>query len=259
MFAAAFALIGCGSGAATSDGGTIDSSGSSSYPYTLSPTNPAFQVAWQSGSLDCTMSAAAMATSDAAAVTVGASTIYAGWKQVAGNNQDPFLARVDNGGIAWCVGVEAESPDGRAYGLAWDGGPTLYVVYSVDGGGTALDGVGGWLPAYGSAGGGGGPKVAVIAKHDPDSGALQRATFVPAQLPSGKINTLAPRAFTVTTAGEVELLGDPTFSTLNPDKTRMCASGSEYPSGYRVRFPADLGTPICAQTETCGAVTTPCL
>lgn len=238
-------------------GGTAD--GGAAYPYTLSPTSPSFQVAWGSGRLDCSMSAAAMAQSGAASVTFGSSTIYVGWSQVSATNQDPFIARVNGGAIAWCLAAEAQSPDGRAYGVAWDGGSSLYAVYSVVGGGTAFDGKGGWLPSYGAGGSGGGPVVSVIARHDPTSGAIQRATFIPAQLAStGKINTLSPRAFTVTSDGSIEFLGAPAFAPLNPDKTRMCAPGSEYPSGYLVRFPPDLGTPSCAQTESCSQVKLRC-
>lgn len=236
-----------------SDGGT------SSYPYTLSATGSAFLGSWGSGKLDCTMSAAAMAQSGAASVTFGNSTIYVGWSQVTSNNQDAFIARVTSGSVAWCMAAESQSPDGRAYGVAWNGGSLLYAVYSVDGGGTAFDGKGGWIPAYGTIGSGGGASVSVIAKHDPASGAIQRATFVPAQLSStGKVNTLSPRGFTVTEDGSIEFLGTPSFAPLNPDKTRMCLAGSEYPSGYLARFPADLGTPLCAQTESCSQVKVRC-
>lgn len=251
----------------TEDGGAVDlgsgeGSGdlaAGSYPYTLSPQNPSFKVSWASGSLDCTMTAVAMAQSGAASVTFGSSTIYVGWKQVSGTNQDPFIARVDGGAVSWCLAAEAQSPDGRAHGVAWDGGSLLYAVYTVVGGGTAFDGKGGWLPAYGSIGSGGGSTVAVLAKHDPATGALQRATFIPSQLAStGKVNTLSPRGFTVLANGSIEFLGSPAFSPLNPDKSRMCVSGSEYPNGYLVRFPADLSTPSCAQTESCSQVKQRC-
>lgn len=233
--------------------------GGAAYPYTLSAPSPSFKVSWGSGKLDCSMTAAAMAQSGAASVTFGQSTIYVGWSQVSGNNQDPFIARVSGGSIAFCLAAEAQAPDGRAYGVAWDGGSLLYAVYTVDGGGSAFDGKGGWLPAYGSIGSGGGPTVSVLAKHDPVSGAIQRATFIPAQLAStGKVNTLSPRGFTVTSDGSIEFLGVPSFSPLNPDKSRMCVSGPEYPSGYLVRFPADLSTPTCAQTESCSQVKTRC-
>lgn len=245
-------------GGGSSDASTGDLA-SDGYPYALSPTGPGWKVAWGSGTLNCNMTAAAMAQSNAAAVSFGASTLYVGWSQVSGTNQDPFIARVDGGAVTWCVAAESQSPDGRAYGIAWDGGSSLYAVYTVVGGGTAFDGKGGWLPAYGTIGGGGGPAVSVLAKHDPSSGAIQRATFIPAQLSSsGKVNTLTPRGFTVTTDGKIEFLGTPAFSPLNPDKTRMCVAGSEYPSGYLVRFSADLSAPSCAQTELCSQVKTRC-
>jgi hypothetical protein len=92
-----------------------------------------------------------------------------------------------------------------------------------------------------------------------ETGALLRATFIPAQLASsGKVNSLAPRAFTVRADETLEFLGEPAFCPLNPDKSRMCEGGVEYPKGYRVRFPPDLSTPICADTEECSLVKQPC-
>ncbi|MBI5532051.1 MAG: hypothetical protein HY898_05000 [Deltaproteobacteria bacterium] len=242
---------------APTDGGGNADAGDPPYPYEPSPANPAFQHAWGSSTLECSMTVSEM--SKATTVVVGTSSIHVGWAQVSGNNQDPFIARVDHGAVAWCVAAEAQGPDGRAYGLAWDGGQTLYAVYTVVGGGTALDGKGGWLDSYGSAGSGGNKTVSVVARHDPSNGSLIATTFVASQLESAmKVNSLSPRAMVVLADGSVEFLGNPAFSPLNPDKTRMCAGGSEYPNGYRIRFSADLKQALCADTTACSKVTAPC-
>lgn len=255
---AAFAAAACGDDDAT-PGQDVATADAAPYPYAPSPASPDFVADWRSGTLDCAMDASAMLASDAASVTVGSTTFLAGWSQVSGDNQDPFLARLDAGAVTWCVAAEAQPPDGRAYGLAWDGADTLYVVYTVVGGGTAFDGHGGWVEAYGTMGSGGNVKIAVIARHDPTDGALRATTFVPAQLASRRsVNTLSPRAFTVLADRTVELLGDSAFSPLNPDRSRMCEGGTEYPNGFRAVFSADLTTMLCAQTEECSLVTTPC-
>lgn len=248
-----------GTAGTDSQAGQAGQAGSAPYPYQPGKWNSSYRHSWQSGKLSCSMSPAEIVAADTAKATVGPTTIATGWSQVSSNNQDPFLARVDNGALTWCVAVESAPPDGRAYGIAWDGADNLYGVYSVVGGGTQLDGHGGWMPAYGSAGSGGGKTVGVIAKFNPQDGSILASTFIPSELASAKkINTHSPRDFTMLEDGTIEYLGNPAFAPLNPDGSLMCAGGSEYPNGYRGIFSADLKQLLCAQTESCGNVITPC-
>jgi hypothetical protein len=100
------------------------------------------------------MSAAEMSAAGAANLSFGEATIYVGFEQD-GQNQNPVFARFDGGAQVYCEHHEQEAPDGRAYGITWDGGPTAYVVYTIVGGGSAFDakGKGGWLDRYGDGGG----------------------------------------------------------------------------------------------------------
>ena len=46
----------------------------------------------------------------------------------------------DDGATVYCEHHESEAPDGRAVGITRDGGAVAYVVYTIVGGGSALDG-----------------------------------------------------------------------------------------------------------------------
>jgi hypothetical protein len=181
-----------------------------------------------------------------------------GWQQVSPDNQDPVLARVEGDTLIWCLSPEQEAPDGRGYGLAWNGGESFYAAYTVVGGGTAFDGASGWLSDYGSLGSGGNKTVTVLARHRASDGQITASTFVAAQLGSRRaVNSLSPRALTVLADGSVELLADSAFSPVNADGSRMCGDG-EYPAGFRARFSADLEQLLCADTERCSGVKQPC-
>ncbi len=204
--------------------------------------------------ISCSMTREDLESSGAAAVHIGDASIYAGYEQVSGNNQDPVLVRIDGDSQSWCQHHEETPPDGRALGLTWDGGERLYAVYTVDGGGSGFDAhVDGWLASYGM---GGGPKVSVLLAVDAGTGIPAHGTYVTARLSDGKTNTHRPReAPLVETTGTVAFRGSSAFRPLNPDtSTMMC---SDYPFDSFARFDADLASMICAQTSNCEA-TTPC-
>jgi hypothetical protein len=215
----------------------------------------------------CEMTFDEIVATGAPSIEVGATTIFVGFQQY-GNNQDPVFFRFDDGQKVYCEHHEKESPDGRALGITWDGGPEAYVVYTITGGGTAFDSLakGGWEERYGD--GGNSAAVAVIAVVETQFGTVQRATFVPSKRENGtKTNTLRPAdALTVLESGDLELLGESAFAPLNPDKSVMCVPDMEYPSAlggdmgpsYLGRFTPDLSTVICASTAGCSNVTTPC-
>jgi hypothetical protein len=208
-----------------------------------------------------------MVASGAPSLTFAQTTIFVGFQQF-GNNQDPVFFRFDDEQKVYCEHHEHESPDGRALGVTWDGGPKAYVVYTLTGGGTAFDSLakGGWITSYGD--GGGSSKVAVIAEVETTYGTVARATFVPAKRQNGtKTNTLVPAdALTVLVGGALELTGNTAFAPLNPDKSVMCVPTTEYPAAldgmmgpsYLARFAPDLASVSCASTAGCSLVQTPC-
>jgi hypothetical protein len=177
------------------------------------PPGPAAE-GWQSAFLDggvgfsCDDDEATLISKGAPTVGVGESNLYVGFEQI-GDNQNPLFARFDAGAQIYCRRHETEPPDGRALGLTWDGGDAAYVVYTIVGGGSSLEGKGGWLSAYAPGSiSGGGPKVSVVGKVASSSGELERASFILAVKSDNKVNSHGPRAApTVLADGNIEFLG----------------------------------------------------
>ena len=215
-----------------------------------------FNFRGTSAAIRCSQTAAELRSAGAAEVTIGGTSLFAGYVQATATNQNPLLVRFDGGAQTYCVEHETQAPDGRAYGLSYNGSDKLYVVYTVDGGGSALDtaGQGGWLSSYGN---GGGPLVSFIGSVNPSTGQLMRGTFISALLGSGKINTLKPTSAPVVLAdGRIEFHGTSAFSPRNPDKSAM--TGCMYPlDDYRAIFLADFTQMSCASIKNCN-VQVPC-
>jgi hypothetical protein len=261
-------LAACGGDSSGGD----SSSGGAGGPPNSTPTGPGdgnFRKAFKDGGVGvtCEMTFDEIQKTGAPAITSGKTTIFVGYQQYS-NNQDPVFYRFDDGQKVYCEHHEHESPDGRALGITWDGGPRAYVVYTVTGGGTAFDTLakGGWVASYGN--GGNSSAVAIIAEVETQYGTVQKATFVPARKQDGtKTNTLRPAdAITVLQDGNLEFAGQSAFAPLNPDRSVMCVPSSEYPAAldgamgpsYLARFKPDLASVVCASTAGCSLVTTPC-
>jgi hypothetical protein len=122
-----------------------------------------------------------------------------GFDQVSSNNQNPYVQKRDgNGNELWRYNYETTGVDGRGVIVAIDGQDRPWVIFTVDGGSNDTDYItrlrtdpdafnGVYANSYGT---GGGPKVSVIARLDPETGTIMRATFVTARLTSGNTNTL---------------------------------------------------------------------
>lgn len=265
-------LVGCGSsGDDTTPPSTAADSGSSGgikdaatpsagegngFRWAFSPTSVAFH---------CSDTPEAILAKKPTQLTFGSATIVVGMEQISATDQDPLVARIDDGKLTFCEhSKKGGGVDARAYGLTWNGKDTLYVVYTVVGGGTLFDTVakGGWLSSYGD--GGASAKATVIGRVDVTTGVVLQATFVSSKVnKSGqlKTNTLIPAdAVHVTDKGELEFFGTPTYCTLNPDHSLMCTAGvsSEYPKNYRARFAPDLTTMVCASADGVAIVKAPC-
>ena len=246
-------------------GGTSDDGGGAGRPIDETLQTEGAQGVLSSGGVRLRedMNAAELAASSAPRFTHGAVTLYAGYEQV-GNNQNPLLFRVDEEGGAAGASVvyvrrhEAQPPDGRLLGLVWDGGAHAYGVYSVDGGGTDLEGKAGWLASYApGAISGGGPKVSVVGRMRVETGELERATFVISVLSSGRVNSHGVRAPLVVHAdGTVDFLGESAHKPIAPDG-RTALDCTDYPFDTRYRFTADLSTLLCAESTNCTSPT-PC-
>ncbi len=206
--------------------------------------------------ISCDQSADEMAAAGAPSLSFDDATVYVGFEQI-GDNQNPIVARFDGGAMSFCERHETEGPDGRALGITWDGGPYAYVVYTIVGGGSSLEGKGGWISSYAPGSiNGGGPKVSVLGRVDTSSGALASATFVIAVKSDNKVNSHSPRAApTVLADGGVEFLGSSAHKPIDSDVTAMDCT--DYPFDSRYVFSEDLGSLVCAQCTNCQAKT-PC-
>jgi len=262
----AFSLWACGSG--ETSGTPFEPGGLDGVP--TGPGDGHFRQAFAKDGVGvtCEMTFEQMKASSAPFIESGNTTIFVGFQQY-GNNQDPVFFRFDGGQKVYCEHHEMQAPDGRALGITWDGGPTAYVVYTIVGGGTALETAAkaGWLNRYGD--GGGSAAVSVIGEVETQFGTLRRATFVTARRDNNtKTNTLRPAgALKVLADGSLEFIGHSAFGPLNPDKSAMCVPSVEYPAAldgamgpsYLARFAPDLASVRCASTAGCSQVKTPCM
>ncbi|MDJ0713797.1 MAG: hypothetical protein QNJ54_06215, partial [Prochloraceae cyanobacterium] len=190
----------------------------------------------------------------AAKVTFGSTSIYIGIQQVSANNQNPIITSFTNGRRDWVKNdYETGGPDGRGVGLLWDGGSQLYAAFTVDGGGSGLESLArnGWLSSYGR---GGGPKVTVVAKLDPNTGGQGTAiapsgtgTFVSAILNSGRTNTATPTGLSFSNNNLV-LETRSAFGPRGIDTNRMqqTTPGISSPFNYTIAFIPNLSRAVSA-------------
>jgi len=122
-----------------------------------------------------------------------------GFDQVSGINQNPFVKKKDSdGNQIWRVIYENTAVDGRANLITLDNSGRPWVIFSVDGGSNsdeyidkkevfenAFSNV--YMSGYGS---GGGAKVSIIARLNPENGKIEKGTFITARLSSGNTNSL---------------------------------------------------------------------
>ncbi|MEQ8673655.1 MAG: LysM domain-containing protein [Aggregatilineales bacterium] len=201
----------------------------------------------------CADSEGQVSASGAARVSAGGSTIYAGYRQVSGNNQNPIMRSF--GANNWCrEDYETSSDDGRAYGLWWDGG-TLYGVFSATGTGSGQNynvwTGGGWLNSYGA---GGGPRVAIILRLNPADGSPIGGTYISARLSNGNSNSVTVNQLQFN--GGSLLVGiESAFSPRNTDRSAM--SCTNYPLTWTLELSSNLGSAIGSAASNCTSSSPP--
>ena len=208
--------------------------------------------------INCAQTEADMQAAGAPALSFGDTSIYVGFEQD-GQNQNPVFARFDAGVPIYCEHHETEGPDGRAVGLTWNGGDHAYVVYTIVGGGSSLEGKGGWLSAYApGAISGGGPKVSVVGRVETTYGTLASATFVIAVKSDNSVNSHGPRGpVTVLEDGNVEFLGSSAHKPIDADGAHAMDC-SDYPFDSKYVFTPDLSALECAECSNCVAQSPGC-
>lgn len=138
--------------------------------------------------------------SSATATDASGNVYDVGFDQASSNNQNPIVTKTNaSGNVLWQVNHETTGVDGRATLVVIDNDNNPWVVFTVDGGSNdntyiskkdiedgAFSGV--FMNSYGN---GGGPKVSLIARLNPDTGDIVKGTFVTARLTSGRTNSLS--------------------------------------------------------------------
>ncbi len=217
------------------------------------PSAAGWQRAYTDGGVGLSCDSTLEETIDANAprVEVGSATLVVGFEQI-GDNQNPLFLRFDDGQKIYCVRHEDDPPDGRAVGLTWDGGDTAYIVYTIVGGGSDLEGKSGWLDAYApGAISGGGPKVSYLGRVDVKDGSLTSGTFIISVKSDNKVNSHGPlNAPTVLEDGTVVFEGESAHKPIDPagNTSMEC---SDYPFTSRYVFAPDLATLACASSTNC--------
>ncbi len=249
-----FLSVSCGEEQPETSDGVTGSTSVAGSTTTGGEGEPNWQQAFgeQGVGLKCSQSRAEMLAAGAPNLSIGDTTLIVGFEQD-GNNQDPVFARFDGDTQTYCQYHETEGPDGRALGLTWDGGAYAYVVYTIVGGGTALEGKGGWISSYAPGSiSGGGPKVSVVGRVATATGTLESATFVIAVKSDNKVNSHSPRsAPKVLAGGDVEFLGASAHKPIDADMQSMDCT--DYPFDSRYVFSEDLSRLTCAECTNCEA------
>ena len=139
-------------------------------------------------------------TSEATTTDSNGNIYEVGFNQVSSINQDPYVRKKNaNGESIWYVEHEKSEVDGRALLVFVDSENIPWVVFSLVGGSYSedyltvreLSNPEAFTNVYaGSYGNGGGAKVSIIARLDPDTGKIDNGTFITARKNDGKTNGL---------------------------------------------------------------------
>jgi RTX calcium-binding nonapeptide repeat (4 copies) len=181
----------------------------------------------------------------------GTTTLYIGYNQVtsgSNGNKDPWVASFTNGKLNWYrKDYEVTPDDSQGTDLVWDGGSNLYAAFTSTGTQGTPDqdfrrfATNGWLRSYSDAspGGGGGAKVAILAKLDPLTGEVLTASFLTA-LNGTKTNSVSVKDLSLN-GNNLVVQADTAFAPRKPDKTALTRNATATVSpNYTVEFAPDL-------------------
>lgn len=180
--------------------------------------------------------------------------IYIGTQQVSPINQNPIV-RAFGANDGWLrTDMEATGADGRGVSL-FVNGADLYASFTVDGtqGQASQDfrrasqgATPSWLRSYGA---GGGPKVSVLAKLNPQNGDLISAVYVSAVLSSGRSNSLSLNAISRKANGNIEIGAKSFFSPRAVNGNALPRQGSgDSPFDYFLELTPDLRQAVSARS-----------
>lgn len=188
--------------------------------------------------------AALEARADSIAID-GGTRFLAGFFQTSADNQDPYVARVEDGAVSWCRIYSDAPPDERGDLVTLREGQ-LWANFITFGGDTDLRASADAFQT--SFGQGGNKKVSFVARLDPSTGEILRATFLRATLSNGETNSLDVNEIEVLSDGSVRVTGDSAFTPpLEPPGT--CPGGPF--TGYEAVFDAELTTLLSGAVPGC--------
>jgi len=222
---------------------------------------PWTMVVADSGLMSCVESEAVLITRNILRVVDDNDTaFYIGYRQVDGQNRNPVIAKFTNGNQDWCKDdYDDTEADSMGYGVLWDGGIELYVVFSTNdwgrnGNNNALRRFSnnGWLTTYNDqADRVNLQKVAFIAKLSSDDGSVSNATFMTARSRNGTVNQLQLTSL-LFEEGKQNLR----FSANSWDAPRrpnhdafFCGGREPYP--YEATISTDLSSLVAASAVGC--------
>lgn len=139
-------------------------------------------------------------SSEVSATDSNGNTYQVGFNQVSSINQDPFVRKRNGAGeTIWYIEHEKSEVDGRAVLIFIDPEDIPWVVFTLVGGSYSDDYLTkrelanpeAFQDVYGgSYGNGGGAKVSILARLDPNNGKIVKGTFITAKKNDGKTNGL---------------------------------------------------------------------
>lgn len=176
--------------------------------------------------------------------SVGNKTYVAGFTQLS-QNQDAYVLCLENEGIVWSKYYDRSPDDSRAVDLVANA-QHLYVAFTCTGGNTDFRASqGSFQESYGT---GGGPKILFLARIHPETGNVERATFIGCRLDNGKTNTMRlkdnePEPLRLQSNGHIEVLTTKAYDradgrltpNIGPDEDCRVSGGS-----WRGLFDASL-------------------
>lgn len=139
--------------------------------------------------------------------TSGNIIVRGGSSQVSANNQDAFLQRKDGNKVLWCYLYDSSPDDSGVSSIFFDG-KNLIVAFTVTGGNTSLKASSdAFQKSYGSNGG---PKITFLAILNPETGIIQRGTFLGTRMDNntqGKVSGLGVSSISISGNDSINLTG----------------------------------------------------
>jgi hypothetical protein len=176
-----------------------------------------------------------------------------GYDQVSGDDQDPFVRKTDaSGNEVWRIRHDQTPVDARAVLVTLDDEDRPYVVFTTDGGSNDSDRFqlnhvedGAFTDApFDSFGSGGNKAISIIARLDPDTGKIERGTFLMARLTSNNdTNSMGPEGLDVSgdqVVLDVNSYAWPPGEGATQNNWNYYTTSGSTPLALRYTFPADL-------------------